>query len=55
MRKTIYDLRDKKESIPIRELLKSKINQKKEIREEFNRVKASFDSKKNEWNDLSDQ
>lgn len=54
MRKTIYELKDKKDSVPMRELLKAKIAQKKEIREEFNKVKADFDTKKNDWNDLFD-
>lgn len=31
------------------------MSQKKEVREEFNKIKAEFDTKKQEWNDLFDQ
>lgn len=52
MRKTMSGLRDKSDAVPIRELLRSKVQQKKEIREEFNKIKADFDDKKDELNEL---
>lgn len=41
-------LKDKKDVVPLREVLKSKLAQKKEVREEFNKIKAQNDAKKAE-------
>jgi len=55
MRKTMSGLRDRSDVVPIRELLKSKTTQRKEIREEFNKIKAHFEDKKEELNELHDE
>ena len=47
-------LKDKKDTIPLREVLKAKVAQRKEVRDEFNKIQAEFDSKKNEWEEVFD-
>ena len=54
VKRTMDGLKDRKDVVPIREVLRSKVTQKKAVREEFNKIKAEFDSKKEEWNDLFD-
>jgi uncharacterized coiled-coil DUF342 family protein len=55
MRKTMSGLRDKSDAVPIRELLRAKVTQKKEIREQFNKIKDEHDDKKDELNNLFEQ
>ncbi len=47
-------LKDKKDTIPLREVLKAKVAQRKEVRDEFNKIQAEFDSKKIEWEEVFD-
>lgn len=54
VRKTMSGLKDKKDTIPLREVLRAKVAQRKEVREEFNKIQAEFDSKKVEWEEVFD-